>query len=261
MSTLLKVIKKLPNTSSNSILELLTYFIYGQRLIPEYDSESVYNTDDFVTRADPLTGELKIYVCKSNNTTGKWNDTRWEPADINTIIHTLNKKMIMISTTKPDHRYNRLWVQPIDKRDLNIIQPPDAFDFTNIQLIFEDEFPVVEEADELTESQEMNLSMDPGDLLFDYEGTNEEFDSTKTYNKDDVVYRVDEISGWLFMFTCLEDGTTGPWDSTKWEQIYSAPTSDNNQLYIKTQDSVDIQAIEPDAEGNIIWIDTDLSND
>lgn len=261
MSSELKIIKNLPNRSSNSILELLKYFIYGQRFIPDFDPDDVYNTDEFVIRSDPSTGELYIYVCKEDNVTGRWEESQWEPADINSVIKMLNKKIIMISVKKPDHRYNRLWVQPIDQREMNIIQPPDSFDFTNIQLIFEDEFPVVEEAEALTTSQEENLSMDPGDLLFDYEGTSAEYDSSKVYNVGDVVYLVDEVSGWLFLYTCLEDGVTGEWDDTKWKQSYSAPPEATNSILIKSQDSVDIQNNQPDGNNNVIWIDTDLSDD
>ena len=260
MASRLKFIKKLNDPDIINYNQLYFNFIFGGKAPEIYDETKIYNTGDVILKKNEY-DVYDIYVCKEDNVTGRWEESQWEPADINSVIKMLNKKIIMISVKKPDHRYNRLWVQPIDQREMNIIQPPDSFDFTNIQLIFEDEFPVVEEAEALTTSQEENLSMDPGDLLFDYEGTSAEYDSSKVYNTGDIVYLVDEVSGWLFLYTCLEDGVTGEWDNTKWKQSYSAPPEATNSLLIKSQDSVDIQDNQPDGNANVIWIDTDLSDD
>lgn len=111
--TVCKLIKDL-STKPDTVLDVMSKFLFGEEPVTEYNSTNIYNENDIIFRYE--NNEMKLYKCTNINVTGEFNPDDWISLKIDTA-----GKTIMISSTIPAiSDNNSMWFQPIKEENIEI---------------------------------------------------------------------------------------------------------------------------------------------
>lgn len=184
-------------------------------LADEYATASTYNKGDYTIY------DRELYKCKTDNTTGAWDSTKWDKVTVADELQTAVTNVIYDGTTR------------------------------KLQKTINGTTTDVFTADSGVTDGSNNLVTSDAVYEFGKQAINDniatEYDSSNTYNTGDyVTYN-------MKTYRCLEDNVTGTWNSSKWSQIfisdvlknqYIVDTDDSNKLYFVTQSVVDGHIVE-----------------
>lgn len=223
-----------------------------------YDAEHSYNVGDFCLFNDVGSSDDdtliygEIYRCKED-TTGEFDNTKWELVNLLQFVeriwtetlepfankydedHTWNVDDIVLYGG--DELYGNTGGMPVIYRCIN--QTTGAFNYEDWTPL---RFSWI-----LDKINSSSVDMTP---LFDIIAHT--FNENDIYNSGNVVKKENANSEWV-LYKCNDDGVTGSWDDTKWDEFYPANIEISGmQLYDlcvgnkqrSTQNATDIRELD-----------------
>lgn len=89
-------------------------------LIEKYDPNKVYNTGDKVGYLTDA-GEFLVIVCLEDNTTGTFNNTKWDEWNVMDELQGLYNDYVIASWNKPILRRNKVWIE-VKEESIEVLQ-------------------------------------------------------------------------------------------------------------------------------------------